>query len=122
MNDVLPGPAKPAKQRDIIDRLALYERLMALAEKGEPQRKDVAAILKETLQAGQAEVRARFDAGASGTEVVRGLSFLVDQTVRALFDFTTTAVYRLANPTAAEHIARKRGKLRKKQHPEEPHP
>ena len=31
--------AKPMKQREIVDRLAVYERLMALAETGEPDRR-----------------------------------------------------------------------------------
>ncbi|HLJ64619.1 MAG TPA: bifunctional uridylyltransferase/uridylyl-removing protein, partial [Stellaceae bacterium] len=96
--------AKPQKQREIVDRLAVLERLAALAEDGEPDRRRVAEVLKEALQAGRAEVRQRFEAGALGGDTVRSLSFLVDQLIRALHDFVTTAVYPLANPTAGEHL------------------
>ena len=91
---------KPVKQREIVDRLALYERLMALAERGEPDRRRVAEVLKAALQAGRAEVRDRFEAGGLGSDTVRSLSFLMDQLIRALHDFVTAAVYPLANPTA----------------------
>src|SRR5690348_1705816 len=96
--------AKPQKQREIVDRLAVLERLAALTESGEPDRRRVAEILKEALQAGRAEVRRRFDAGALGSDTVRSLSFLTDQLIRALHDFVTIAVFPLANPTAGEHL------------------
>jgi len=96
--------AKPMKQREIVDRLAVYERLMALAGRGEPDRRRVAEVLKEALQAGRGEVRERFEAGALGSDTVRSLSFLMDQLIRALHDFVTTAVYPLANPTSGEHM------------------
>src|SRR5215472_4455541 len=95
---------KPQKQREIVDRLVVYERLMALVERGEPDRRKVAEVLKGALQAGRAEVRARFEAGALGSDTVRSLSFLMDQLIRALHDFVTAAVYPLANPTAGEHM------------------
>src|SRR6266851_1422327 len=98
-------PTPIANQRDIIDRRALQERLRALAEGGEPERRQVVGVLKQAFQAGRSEVRQRFERGASGTEVVRSLSFLVDQLVRALYDFVTEALYPAANPTAGEHLA-----------------
>ncbi|HTZ78017.1 MAG TPA: [protein-PII] uridylyltransferase [Stellaceae bacterium] len=98
-------PPPIADQRNIIDRLALQERLLALAGGGEPDRRQVVEVLKQTFQAGRNEVRQRFERGASGTEVVRSLSFLVDQLIRALHDFVTEAVYPAANPTAGEHVA-----------------
>jgi len=98
------APAKPMKQREIVDRLAVYERLMVLAGRGEPDRRRVAEVLKEALQAGRAEVRERFEAGALGSDTVRSLSFLMDQLIRALHDFATTAIYPLANPTSGEHM------------------
>ena len=96
--------AKPMKQREIVDRLAVYERLMALAETGEPDRRRVTEVLKEALQAGRAEIRERFEAGALGSDTVRSLSFLMDQLIRALHDFVLSAIYPLANPTAGEHM------------------
>jgi len=38
-------PAKPARQREIVDRLALFERLAALAEDGEPDRRKIVEAL-----------------------------------------------------------------------------
>ena len=97
---------KPARQREILDRLALFERLAELAEEGEPDRRKVVETLKEALQAGRLTVRERFESGAaSGADTVRALSFLMDQLIRALYDFVTAKVYPLANPTAGEHMA-----------------
>ncbi|HUN48089.1 MAG TPA: [protein-PII] uridylyltransferase [Stellaceae bacterium] len=98
-------PAAIANQREILDRLALQERLLELAGKGEPDRRQVVEVLKQAFQAGWSEVRQRFEHGASGTEVVRSLSFLVDQLIRALHDFVTERVYPAANPTVGEHVA-----------------
>ena len=104
-NDTAP-PAKPARQREILDRLQLFERLAALAEEGEPDRRKVVETVKEALQAGRLTLRERFESGvSSGAETVRGLSFLMDQVIRALYDFLTTKVYPLANPTAGERMA-----------------
>jgi [protein-PII] uridylyltransferase len=94
------------RQRDIIDRRALQAALEALAaDGGEPVRSRVVARLKEALAAGRAEVRRRFEAGASGTETTRAMAFLIDQIVRVLYDFTQARVYPLANPTAGERLA-----------------
>jgi len=94
------------KQRAIVDRLAIQERLTALAEKGEPDRRLVVEMLRDALQAGSAEVRLRFERQESqGAEVVQALGFLMDQLIRALYDFATCTVYPLANPTAGEHMA-----------------
>jgi len=95
-----------ANQRAIIDRLTVQEQLAALADKGEPERRAVAEVLRKALQQGRAEVRERFERQAvDGAEVVRSLSFLMDQLVRALHDFVTGTIYPLANPTAGEHTA-----------------
>src|SRR5258708_21980635 len=94
------------RQREIVDRRALSAALVALAEQagGEPPRAKVVEILRQALQAGRDEVRRRFDTGASGTDTVRGLSFLMDQLVRALYDFVAAHVYPLANPTSGERL------------------
>ncbi|HXE15579.1 MAG TPA: [protein-PII] uridylyltransferase [Stellaceae bacterium] len=94
-----------ARQRDIIDRRAIASELEALAERGEPQRAPIAAILKAALDKGRAEVRARFDNGNRGTEAARELCFLVDQIVRGLHDFVVTAIFPAANPTEGERMA-----------------
>ncbi len=93
------------RQREIIDRRTLQAELETLAEDGEPPRARVAEAVKHALVAGRAEVRKRFEAGASGTETTRELAFLVDQIIRALYDFVATRIYPLANPTAGERMA-----------------
>ncbi|HVA15548.1 MAG TPA: [protein-PII] uridylyltransferase [Stellaceae bacterium] len=94
------------RQREIIDRRALAATLDAIAaQAAEADRKVIADALKTALAAGRAEVRARFEAGASGTETVHALSFLVDQLIRALYDFILAHVYPIANPTAGERMA-----------------
>jgi [protein-PII] uridylyltransferase len=94
------------RQRDIIDRRAIAAALDALAETApEPPRTKVVELLRQALQAGRAEVQRRFDQGAGGSAVVRGLSFLMDQLIRVLYDFVGSHVYPLPNPTAGEHLA-----------------
>ena len=93
-------------QRAIIDRRAVAGQLTALAEaKSSPDRKEIAAILKAALVAGRGEVKKRFDAGASGTDAVHALSFLTDQVIRLLYDFVTTHIYPISNPTEGERMS-----------------
>ena len=94
-------------QRAIIDRRALAGRLAAIAERDRPaeERAAVLAELKSALATGRAEVRRRFESAADGRQAVRELSFLIDQLLRTLHDFTTTHAYPLANPSAAERLA-----------------
>jgi [protein-PII] uridylyltransferase len=94
------------RQRDIIDRRTLLATLSALADEagGEPPRSKVVEILRQALDAGRGEMRRRFEARASGTETVRGLSFLMDQLIRVLHDFVGAHVYPLANPTSGERL------------------
>jgi [protein-PII] uridylyltransferase len=94
------------RQREIIDRRAVAAALDALAEDtAEPPRGKVVEVLRQALQQGRAAVRQRFDDGATGTETVRALSFLMDQLVRILYDFVGAHVYPLANPTEGERLA-----------------
>ena len=93
------------RQREIIDRRSLAAALDGLAASGEPSRVRVVEVLKAALLAGRAEVERRFAAQASGTDTVHELSFLMDQRIRTLYDFTLAHVYPIANPTAGERIA-----------------
>jgi [protein-PII] uridylyltransferase len=93
------------RQREIIDRRALSAALDALAaDAAEPPRARVVELLRQALQQGRAEIRQRFEQNGNGTETVRGLSFLMDQLLRVLYDFVGNHVYPLANPTAGEHM------------------
>jgi [protein-PII] uridylyltransferase len=93
-------------QREIVDRRALQAALEALAEgTSEPPRARVVEVLRSALQRGRAEVRRRFDERGQGGAAARELSFLTDQTVRALYDFVGSRIYPLANPTEGERLA-----------------
>ena len=96
------------KRRKVIDRAALSHALSELAEAHAPDsavlRDEVLQQLKAALAAGRAEVRHRFEAGASGNLVLVANCYLLDQLIRALYDFTTGVVFRAANPTASERL------------------
>src|SRR5579863_2825361 len=97
-----------ARQREIIDRRALFEELAAAFDEQPAETLDRAPLLaplKRALAAGRAEIRRRFDAGGSGAAAVREQSFLIDQLLRAAYDVVTERIYPRANPTSGERIA-----------------
>ncbi len=107
--DDIPGRAAILHQRDILDRLALQGDLeVAVAKSGDPTRETVpvVAVLREHLGRGRSEIRRRFEADTrvpdSGRRVARETSFLADQMIRALYDFTASRIYPIANPSAGE--------------------
>ena len=95
------------RQREIIDRRALAEKLTALAETMDDAqgRRPIVPLLRIALAAGRDEIRRRFDDGGNANAAVREQSFLIDQLIRVLFDFVTERVYPLANPTSGEKLA-----------------
>ncbi len=96
------------RQRDIIDRGALAEELATLraaADDDMARRQAVLERLRQALDAGQAEVQRRFEAGrASGTQAAANLAFLFDQLIRLVHDIAAEE-YPSANPTAADRLA-----------------
>lgn len=103
------APKKIPRQRDIIDRKALFARFSEMAAWsgiGTRNRGEVLAIFKQALGAGNAEIRRRFETErARGSDIVRAQSFLIDQLIKVLYDTAATYVYPLANPTTGEQIA-----------------
>ena len=101
----MPPPAI-VKQREIIDRRALAERLTALTvESVATDRGPIVALLREALAHGRGEIQRRFEGGGSATHCVAEQCFLIDQSIRILFDFVTERIYPLSNPTEGEKIA-----------------
>jgi len=97
-------------QRDIIDRRAVGAKLDAIAAGAEPDsapaRAQVLATLKDTLAAGRAEIRRRFEGARFGGETcVVQTSFLIDQIIRLIHDHAERHIYRTPNPTSAERLA-----------------
>ena len=101
--------ARLRKQRDIISRQALTGKLDKLAGwsgYSDKTRADVLKIFKDALSQGWAEIKNRFESGnIKGAEAVAAHTFLIDQLIRTLHDFTVKYVYPVANPTKGEQIA-----------------
>jgi [protein-PII] uridylyltransferase len=102
------GVANILKQREIIDRRALAEALARAIADAPAAGRDRAVLLpplKTALAQGREEIRRRFEAGGTAARCVAEQCFLVDQLVRALYDFAGESVYPLANPTQGERMA-----------------
>src|SRR5687768_1436185 len=100
----LPNP------RAIIARKPLMEGLDRLVEAGgDPARPELRAAalqqLKGALGAGEAELLRRLSSGENGISYGLARSYLVDQLLRVLYDFTLMHLVRLSNPSAAERLA-----------------
>ena len=97
------------KQREIIDRQALTGTLDTLAGWSgytEKTRAKVLEIFKDSLSQGWNEIKRRFEDGEiKGAEAVAGHTFLIDQLIRTLHDFTIKYAYPIANPTKGEQIS-----------------
>ncbi|MHA1568282.1 MAG: [protein-PII] uridylyltransferase, partial [Alphaproteobacteria bacterium] len=96
-------------QRAIIDRRELIQRIDEIAGDRavtpEQARARILACLKDSLAAGRAEIRRRFEAGGHGSEVLAANTLLMDQIIRVLYDFAFERAYPLANPTSGERQA-----------------
>ncbi len=104
------GPVAPSVEnpRAIIDRGALAAELAGAtseAGKGEALRPQLMALLRQALEAGNAEIRARFEATSDGVAAARSQSYLTDQIIRLLFEVTTGRVYPAGSRTSAERLA-----------------
>lgn len=89
-------------KRAIADRRALGKAIGALAP---GDRAAVLDRLKDALEAGRAEIRRRFDAGADGRTTAAGLALLTDRLIAVLFDHVAGRVFPEPNPTAADRLA-----------------
>ena len=61
-------------------------------------------MLSDALKAGTEEIHARLLDGANGRQCAAARSFLVDQVIRILYDFTLAWQYPMTNPTKSEHL------------------
>src|SRR4029077_6535624 len=98
--------AQILRQRDIIDRRALTEKLVQTIDAA-PSALDRGVLLpplKEALAHGHAEIQRRFEAEGHAPRTVREQCFLIDQLIRILYDVVTERVYPLATPTAGEKL------------------
>ena len=92
-------------RRAIIDRRALADRLAALEGSADARRAAATALFKQALAEGRGEIARRLEARPwQGSETAAAYAFLADQLLRLAYDFTTTQLYPLANPTASERL------------------
>jgi len=97
---------KPIAIGDVIDGAALRGALSAAyADRGDDARDAVKALLLEALSKARAAARERLEAGEHGLAVARLLTAIADEVVAALYDYTTTHVFRARNPTEGERFA-----------------
>ena len=106
-----PTQRAPGKWRlsSIIDGRALRVKLTsaALIHEGDERaaRKEALDILHGALFRGRLIAQERLQQGADGLDTARLLSAVQDEVLHALYDFTTTHVFRARNPTEGERLA-----------------
>ncbi|MEC7290496.1 MAG: [protein-PII] uridylyltransferase, partial [Pseudomonadota bacterium] len=107
----MPVRRAPGKWRlsSIIDGVALRTKLTtaALSHDGDAKaaRKEALDILHGALFRGRLIAQERLQQGADGLDTARLLAAVQDEVLHALYDFTTTHVFRARNPTEGERLA-----------------
>ncbi len=101
--------SKIERPREIIDRRALTVDLDQVYESTRDptaRRAAVLSRLKAALQAGNAEVRRRFEIHETdGLESIEAQSYLMDQILRTAYELAAMREYPSYNPTAADRLA-----------------
>ncbi len=97
---------KPANIEHVVDGVQLRAQLSAAyAANGEGARATVRDLLQAALFRGRTIAKERLEAGENGLAVARLLAQVADEIVAALYDYTTTHIFRARNPTAGERFA-----------------
>ena len=101
----------PLKLDEIVDGEALRRDLSALTAgsggdgSSASARTEALAILREVLASGRAKAESMLLDDGGGTACAARLSHLMDEMIRALYEFATAHVYRSRNRSAAERMA-----------------
>ena len=105
----MPSRPRPARIEDVIDGAKLRTQLTAAAldhlGEGAATRARALDLLHGALFRGRMIAKDRLTDGAGGHETARLLCQVADEVITALFDFTTTHVFRARNPTQGERFA-----------------
>ena len=97
---------KPARIEHVVDGIRLRAQLSAAyAAEGENARASVRKLLHGALFRGRMVAKERLEAGENGMAVARLLAEVADEVVAALYDYTTTHIFRARNPTEGERFA-----------------
>jgi [protein-PII] uridylyltransferase len=109
MSDKKPIKLKPWRIEDVVDgnRLRVQLSAAALDNLGNDKAARARALdlLKAALFRGRLIAQERLESGAGGLDCSRLLAGVQDQVISALYDFTTTHIFRARNPTSAERLA-----------------
>jgi [protein-PII] uridylyltransferase len=109
MTQTMRTRLKPWKIEDVVDgnRLRVQLSAAALDHLGDEKAARARALdlLKAALFRGRLIAQERLESGAGGLDCSRLLAGVQDQVISALYDFTTTHVFRARNPTAAERVS-----------------
>ncbi len=96
-------------RRALIDRRTLWDMLCAKASETRDKtalRQTLVAALRQALADGRAEIAQRLiDAPSAGVQAAAAQSFLIDQIIRLLHDFTTQYIYPANNRSSGERLA-----------------
>ncbi|MEW5704055.1 MAG: [protein-PII] uridylyltransferase [Pseudomonadota bacterium] len=84
---------------------AALEAVCREEENPERQRPRVLAVFRETLEEARAGLRSAFEAGLNGFDAARVASRIFDALLKVMYAFAAERLYRVSNPTAAEHLA-----------------
>ncbi len=105
----MPPRLRPTRIEYVVDGVRLRSLLSAAAldsigDEAEQRRRAI-EILKGALFRGRMIAKERLENGAGGLETARLLAGVTDEVITALYDFTTTHVFRARNPTEGERLA-----------------
>src|ERR1700722_16423373 len=104
----MPPRLRPTRIEYVVDGVRLRSLLSAAALDAigneAEQRRRAIDILRGALFRGRMIAKERLENGASGLETARLLAAVTDEVITALYDFTTTHVFRARNPTEGERL------------------
>ena len=105
----MPTRLRPTRIEYVVDGVRLRAQLATAAldtigdEAG--RRSQAIEVLKGALFRGRMIAKERLENGAGGLETARLLAAVTDEVVTALYEFTTTHVFRARNPTQGERLS-----------------
>ncbi len=102
-NDVPNQLPDPTTDGETV-RAALTAAWQDIGHNESKLRSQALQILGDWSTEGRKQIQNRFEADCDGTACAAALSYLQDELIRVIYDFTTTHVYRSRNPTDAERI------------------
>ena len=107
IDGLAPDDRKLRNRRAVADPVAIAEQIEAAWRETDDHtgfRVKLMELLRQTLEAGRAEIKTRFLRKNDGAEAVLAQAYLMDSIIRAIHETATGKLYRAPNPTQAEQI------------------